>query len=114
MIPVFYGTTRRSTSREPDPQRFGEFYGSERDELQYGICNVSIPEGHKPGEIERPFELGPISFREDPTEHVVILSLEPTDEATFFTRLKGATAGEKDAFLFVHGYNVSELYQESV
>lgn len=112
-VTVFYGTNRRSTSPTPDAKRLGEFYGSERGQLEFGVCTVGIPADHKRGNIERPWSLGPIKFPEDPRKHVVLRSIEPKTRDVFFDQLKAAVANAKqtgsknDAFVFVHGFNVS-------
>jgi esterase/lipase superfamily enzyme len=113
MVKVFYGTNREPTVDGPDPTRLGTFFGTGRGELRYGTCQISIPEGHQSGVIERPWSLGPIRLPEDPRRHVILRSIDPATRDGFFKMLRAATVptqpgGEgKEAFVFVHGYNVS-------
>ena len=113
MVEVFYGTNRKPTSNRPAPGLLGSYYGLGRGELRYGKCRVSIPEIHKIGVIERPWSIGTFRLPEDPTRHVILRSIDPADRDDFFVKLKRAVAsakatGEaKEAFVFVHGYNVS-------
>jgi len=101
---VFYATDRnRTENTEP-----ATFFGTERSELSYGICEVSIPREHRMGELESA-SIWKLEFREDPEKHVVLLNVMPTEKNQYFTELSTrirASAG-KNAFIFVHGYNVS-------
>ena len=83
-------------------------YGGVRGAMEYGTCEVSIPQCHKRGEIERP-SLMRLEFREDPLKHLVLQSTSPKGETVFFDELREAvkTAGDDEAFVFVHGYNVT-------
>jgi esterase/lipase superfamily enzyme len=84
------------------------YYGAERGSIEYGTTDVSIPRDHRLGEIERPTLLR-AEFREDPQKHVVVLSVRREDEQTFFAGLATEVAASKgkEAFVFVHGYNVT-------
>ncbi len=104
VIRVFYGTDRAPTgSSEPN-----RYYGSKRDDVQFGTCDVSIPSTHREGELEKPrnwrFEV-----RENTAKHVVLLSVQPADGERFLTELKSTIAESEDheAFVFIHGYNVT-------
>ena len=82
-------------------------YGGDRGELELGTCEVSIPKDHEVGEMESPSVLR-LEFREDPERHVVLLGVEPESADEFYADLRscvGRSAG-KEAFVFVHGYNV--------
>ena len=103
-VPVFYGTTRQRTeSKDPN-----ETYGHKRGDFEYGMCEVSIPESHDIGKIERP-AIWRLEFRENPDKHIVLLSVNQMQEPDFFSVLSQAVnnSGEKSAFVFVHGFNVS-------
>jgi len=86
----------------------GVAYGGGRGTLEVGVCEVSIPPKHEVGELEAPTILR-LEVREDPTKHVVLLGTYPQDAAEFFEQLRNrvASSPKKDAFVFVHGYNVS-------
>jgi esterase/lipase superfamily enzyme len=79
-------------------------------ELKFGMCEVSIPGGdrHNIGRLEAP-SVWRLEFREDPAKHIVLLGVRPQSKIEFFeavqTRVNDSAA--KDAFVFVHGYNVS-------
>lgn len=104
VVRVYYGTDRRPTGKQTP----NDFYGSERGEMQIGFCDVSIPPGHHEGEVERP-KIWKLELSENPDKHVVLLRLESVDGNAFLSELKRTVAASdaKEAFLFVHGYNVS-------
>lgn len=83
-------------------------YGGSRGQLEYGTCDVSIPECHRRGEVERPSLLR-LEFRENPLKHLVLQATTPKAEEVFFDELRReiARSGNEDAFVFVHGYNVT-------
>jgi len=104
VVRVFYATDRnRTQSTKPS-----EFFGIERSELSYGTCEVSIPKDHRMGAIEAP-SMWRLQFREDPEKHVVLLSVTPAEKHQYFTELVAQirTSAGKNAFVFVHGYNVT-------
>jgi esterase/lipase superfamily enzyme len=83
-------------------------YGNERGESQLGSCEVSIPKYHKVGEVERPSILR-LELTEDPKKHVVLLDVQQREPDEFFASLKSKVgqSKSKEAFVFVHGYNVT-------
>jgi len=83
-------------------------YGNERGELEMGTCEVSIPKRHEVGEIERP-SVFRFEFEEDPRRHVVLLDVEAQSADTFFADLRARVEAshKKEAFVFVHGFNVT-------
>lgn len=91
-----------------NPQGPGRVYGSDRGELEMGMCQVSIPERHEVGEVERP-SVFRLELREDPRKHVVLLDVKPEPADRFMEALRTRVEGspEKEAFVFVHGYNVT-------
>ncbi len=102
-VKIYYATDRaRSGSAVPN-----EFYGGQRGELEMGEATVSIPEQHRPGQIEKP-SWWTFQFREDPERHVVLQSVTPgSPEAVFGAmRQQAAASGSQEAFVFVHGFNV--------
>ena len=95
-VQVFYGTDRKPTGS----QKPGEFYGGDRGKLEYGTCKVSIPEDHRMGEMES---------GSNPAKDVVLLKRFSLSADSFFQKMKSDMEGfhPKQAFVFVHGYNVS-------
>ena len=83
-------------------------YGNDRGEFVIGTCEVSIPRNHEVAELEAP-SVFKLDFVEDPTRHVALLSVEEEDSETFFSRLRDRVdySPAKDAFVFVHGFNVT-------
>lgn len=83
-------------------------FGVERGDIQYGSVQVNIPRNKILGEVPRP-KWWKLEFQENPNKHVMILEQELMGKQLFFNTLKKtvATADENDAFIFVHGYNVS-------
>ncbi len=106
VIPVFYATDR---NREPGPALD---YGSGRSpagRLALGRFDVSIPRDHQLGNIERPTIW--TLFREDPALHFVITRRTMLDYQGFYDEIRSVVSrsGRKDAFVFVHGFNVAFL-----
>jgi len=104
IIKVFHATDRKPTNNsEP-----ANFYGHERGELHYGICEVSIPKNHKTGKLESP-SVFRLEFRENPEKHVALLKITEQEKENFFLNLSEEInqSEKKSAFIFVHGYNVS-------
>jgi esterase/lipase superfamily enzyme len=89
-------------------------YGSERHEtpsgyqMEYGICEVTIPPVHEIGRMEMP-SLYRLEFREDPEKHVILDRVTAEPEDAFYEALQERIRQSYDqqAFVFVHGYNVS-------
>jgi len=113
VVEVLYGTDRRATPQVPLHVR----YGSERGNLETGVCSVSIPPWpqHKEGEVESPSRLWNVlhlrrSF-ESPYRHVVLLSTDVLTDVDFVdelrARLERRQPESRTIFLFVHGYNMS-------
>ncbi len=88
--------------------RPGHHYGGDRGQLELGTCDVTIPANHEIGEIEKPSILR-LEFREDVTKHVTLQSVEEVDPNGFYEQLQERVgcSPRKDAFVFVHGFNVS-------
>jgi esterase/lipase superfamily enzyme len=99
-VPVLFVTDRKQTGRG-NPNKF---FSGERGELRYGIAQVSIPDLHRTGQIERPWKL----FPESPKRHVTLLNLELSRPVTFLDKVNKAlqAANARKVLIFVHGYNV--------
>lgn len=103
-VKVFYATDRNLTANK-NPS---EMFGANRSQLKYGTCEVSIPRDHRMGELESP-SIWRLEFREDASKHVVLLSVANTSKDKFFGDIRARVSKSKknNAFIFVHGYNVS-------
>jgi esterase/lipase superfamily enzyme len=101
IVRVFYATDRNAL---PDPAANG-WFGTERADISYGACYVTIPRDHRMGDIERPsiWEL-----HEDSQKHVLLVKAIPEDKKDFFRRVsaKMKHSPKKRALIFIHGYNV--------
>ncbi len=82
-------------------------YGGDRGEFDLGVCSVSVPRDHQVGELESPTVLR-LEFRPDPARHVVLLGVHPESTDDFYADLRGCIdrTARKEAFVFIHGYNV--------
>lgn len=105
LVKIFYATDRAKLAAKP-----GKVidYGPRRaDGLQLGECDVSIPARHKAGSVERP-KWWKFEFAEDPEKHVTLRTVTELGDEDFYSRVSQKIAGSerKEAFVFVHGYNV--------
>jgi esterase/lipase superfamily enzyme len=103
---IFY-----ATDRKPLATLSAVRFGSERQtngELSYGTCVVSIPKKHKTGQLESPTYLR-LEFRPNPRKHIALLETTTLEEARFLEAVTQSVEKSiaKDAFIFVHGYNVT-------
>ena len=101
-VQVFYvanGNGNNSPSR---------FYGSERSDISYGKCTVSIPEGHQPGELESA-SIFKLEFHEDPNRQIVILNVTRKDEKAYFAGIakKVGRSKHKSALIYISSYSLS-------
>jgi esterase/lipase superfamily enzyme len=100
-----------ATDRKPQTQQGSlEYLGARSDDgaLSYGSCDVSVPETHVLAEVERP-DIWKLEFHPDPEKHIVLQKVESETKAQFLKNVAGMVAASpgKEAFVFVHGYNVS-------
>jgi esterase/lipase superfamily enzyme len=122
---VTYVARQQPTPAEPGPRRS---YGNQRGVLEVGVCQVSIPKGHRLGKVERPslVQFNPsttrnegasktestvpvhLEFHEDATKHVVLRDVVVQDHGEFYDHLRRRveTAPGQEVFVFIHGYNV--------
>ncbi len=100
-----YFATDRELSGDRHPARL---FGSGRGQLRYGTCEVSIPRDHRMGELESPSLLR-LEFRQDPEQHVVLLTADLHEREHYMAELKQAIAasGPRSVLLFVHGYRTT-------
>jgi|GEM_PF-2795791 len=97
-VKLYYGTNRpawNSATAQPESNHYGQ-------------CEVSIPERHQFGQLERP-SFWRLEFRESLAKHVVLKHVEPLDADQCLGRMRGDLATDDDAalFVFIHGYNVT-------
>lgn len=104
---VFYATDRAPAADFAGAAASDKYAGG-RGPMAYGQAFVSIPRGHVPGELEAP-SVFRLEFREDPGKHVVLLDVVRQPQQQFLQALKARvrSSSGKNAFVFVHGYNVS-------
>ena len=109
VVRVFYATDRSTVK----PSKIGMQYGRGRSDkglLRFGECEVSIPKNHLKGKLESPRSFLRIEIqRRNPEKHVLLQKTLEYGESRFFEELAKSSEGSdaKDAFVFVHGYNVS-------
>lgn len=88
-------------------EKHGVAYTSDRGPLVQGICNVTVPDSHTPGQVEAPTLLR-LEIREDQDKHIVLTSAVELSQDEFRRRLAETVdeAPERDLLVFIHGYNV--------
>ncbi|MBU6174713.1 MAG: alpha/beta hydrolase, partial [Planctomycetes bacterium] len=86
-----------------------QIYGSEySDEVKFGVCQVTIPRLHTPGELESPSLLLRFEVKHDPEKHIVLAKTQPLPATDFYDQLqKEMGRSGKNLLVFIHGYNVS-------
>jgi esterase/lipase superfamily enzyme len=106
VVRVFYATDRAVVAEGFSLRYLGT--KTEKGGLAYGSCEVSIPETHTIAEIERP-SIWRMEFHADPEKHMILQKVESEQKDRFFRDLSGSVSASpsKEAFVFVHGYNVS-------
>jgi esterase/lipase superfamily enzyme len=112
---VLFGTTRkRDADRTKNSRALATFTGQEGNQLLLGRAIVTIPIEREIGTLARPgFNfIFRVQFRqEDPKRHFTLAAVDVVNERDFIARLqnegRAATRFRNQAFVFVHGYNVS-------
>ena len=89
-------------------EKHGVNYTGDRGQFTHGIAEVSIPDLHERGVVERPSLLR-FEVREDQTKHIVLTDAVELLEDDFKQKVSNAvaTAPARDLLVFIHGYNVS-------
>ena len=99
-IPIFVASTRR------DDREKTAGYEAPTSTARYSFALVSVPPGHKPGQIELP-RFGSAK----PKDHFVLASSNPVESEQFGTQLathlSGRVGSNRDVLIFVHGFNTS-------
>jgi len=121
IVKVYYATDRQLEDTSKLTGYFGRklsksvllasMFSGQRSEpttISYGICEVAIPKSHKAGELEST-SYWPSNWKEDPDKHVLLMDILPEEKEAYFNKLKKLIQSSqgKNAFIFVHGYNVS-------
>ncbi|MFG0263061.1 MAG: alpha/beta hydrolase [Novipirellula sp. JB048] len=92
---------------EASIEKHGVTYSSDRGRLVRGVCEVTVPDSHRRGLVERP-SLLKFELREDQRDHIVLTSAVELGGSDFQRRLAEtvASSSERDLLVFIHGYNV--------
>jgi esterase/lipase superfamily enzyme len=106
VVRVFYATDREAVTDKQPVEYIG--IRSAKNSLSYGSCDVSIPKTHTLAEIERP-SIWRLEFHADPERHLILQKVAPESKDVFFNQVSAAISSSpsKDAFVFIHGYNMS-------
>lgn len=107
LITLFYGTDRNVVGEKDGMCQYGKEKGSD---IQYGTCDVQLPEGHRQGELERPRKfLGIINGLENQHTHIVLKGVQQMAFVDFQTNFSETLRNKpkKHALLFVHGYRTT-------
>ena len=104
--PVWFGTNRR-------PSRSASMlsFSNTRDTvIHYGVCRVFIPKSHKIGSLGSPWWKRVLAGQDDRLSMLSITELN-VDEYWSMMRqsLEDVDVDDRDAVIFIHGYNVSFL-----
>lgn len=104
LVRIYYATNRLRT----DAVRPTDIYTADRGPLDYGTATVSVPKLHRPGALEAP-SIFSFDVAEDPERHLILRTVEPSDQSTVFGQMRDqlAASSSDEAFVFVHGFNVT-------
>lgn len=102
VVKVYFATDRKIEVKN-NVRRFG---ADEVNGLYYGTVDVSIPPVHQIGMVESP-QWWKLEFKAEPDKHVIYQGFNLLNRDAFYTSLSGliAQSQEKEAFVFVHGFN---------
>ena len=106
VVRIYYATDRAQVTNKASVG-----YGGARaakGTLSYGACDVSIPASHVAAKFERP-SIWRLEFHADPEKHLVLQKVTPESKDLFFEQVSDVVSSSpsKEAFVFIHGYNVS-------
>ena len=106
VVRVFYATDRAPVTGGPTLNYAADRSGS--NSVSYGMCEVSIPPGHQFATVEKP-HIWRLEFHSDPEKHLTLRTVTSEPRDRFFQDVAKSVAQSpgKEAFVFVHGYNVS-------
>ncbi len=101
-----HGVNLRS-DQQPDLKQV-KYGGDYSSTVELGMCQVSIPEVHRPGELESPSFLLRLEVSPDPNKHIVLQDVQRLAPDKFYGDLHTELSSRGNNILvFVHGYNVS-------
>jgi esterase/lipase superfamily enzyme len=108
LVRVWFGTNRKPLDEDDVSQGFSAFDSAEA--ITYGVCNVFIPESHKPGSVGTPWWRRWLRLEADDTLKLHSTHGLPRD--VFWQGLAGKLTswwqpGQRNVFVFLHGFNVS-------
>ena len=88
-------------------EKHGVTYTGDRGTLAKGVCEVTVPDTHQKGAVERPSLLR-FEIREDQRKHIVLTSATELPAVEFQKRLSETVSNspDRDLLVFIHGYNV--------
>ncbi len=80
----------------------------ETELLDYGVCQVNIPPDHRIGTIDSP-SIIKLEFREDTKKHIILERVQRSTKTEFYNNLNECLdkISQPQAFVFIHGFNVS-------
>jgi esterase/lipase superfamily enzyme len=97
-VVIFVASTRKGDN--------GASHEVSSDGAHFSLQVISVPNAHRPGEIERPAFGGP-----DPAKHFLVSSRRSLEDGTLATELatniSGRIGSNRDILLYVHGFNTS-------
>jgi len=107
-VEIYYATDRQFDRHKNGS---GAFLNerAQTSELSFGRCWVTIPKhAHQLGRLESPSILK-LQFTAKAHKHVVLERIDRIASNDFYAAIRGqaAQSEQKEAFVFVHGYNVS-------
>ena len=104
---IFFATDRAPDTHKADIQYFSGGRAS-GETLTFGSAEISIPQTHKMGVLERP-SIFRLRLRVDPGKDVALVSatvLQPDEFHKLLSR-QLTRDSKREALVFVHGYNVT-------
>jgi esterase/lipase superfamily enzyme len=109
IIDVFYATDRKQKKTEKGVIS----YENKRGTIEFGSCKVNVPKKRKKGELPIPHWYS-FEFTPSKDDHMILNEVKLLEPKDFFGEIrdKVAASPQKDAFIFIHGFNVS--FRESV
>lgn len=101
---VYFATDRERNERAKSAK---DMFTTKRGRLEYGVCEVSVPDTHQRGEIEAKKWY---QWQEDPRKHILLLEpLRLLDRNAFVREVRGRVGkgSNRQVLIFIHGYNVT-------